>query len=195
MLKLVYIWTFTLILLSTQTVVHADIYFWKDKNGVRRYTNIAPPNEVTVQQRDEILFDEEAYESRRAREEQAELDRRIKMESEKNAQLLEKLKKTQKKLKQLERKTEKALETAKEAKKQSEKQSQKRRVIAIEPYPIKKIHSGLKPYPRLAPYSNLIPYGKPRSSKQFPLQPLPKTHQQNYPLGKYSKPLTTFSLD
>jgi hypothetical protein len=97
-----------LVLLVTPFPAKAELYYWKDANGVRHYTNTKPPDgtEATVLM-NEIPYDPETDDQRR-RQEKAMLD-----EAEKEA--------LQERLEEAERKADEARRQAEEAKRKADR--------------------------------------------------------------------------
>lgn len=168
MFKWGYIGSSILFLLLLQNDSFADIFFWEDENGVRRYSNTSPPPQTSVQRQAEIPFDEAAYEARRAYEAQAQAERRIRLERERNARLQQQVADTHKRLAELERKADKALNAATSAARKVNLDRVKQRRILhhprwTSPYGYKAPYPGLKRYPGLKPYPGLAPYPGLRS--------------------------------
>ncbi len=133
-----------LILLLFSGTAEADIYTWLDENGVRRYSNTAPPQNAQAERRSELPFDEQAYESRRQMEQKAWQERQIRLEAERSAQLAKQLEETKAKLAEVASKAEEALEAARQA--QEVRKERKIRIIS----PCFNIPPGNKPiaYPK-----------------------------------------------
>lgn len=142
------------------TSAWADIYSWTDENGVRSYSNTAPPEKVMTQRRSEIPFNPAADDARRTAERQARTRRKIELEAERNDQLEEQLRQTQQRLERLESKAREALDTAKKAKQAGEKAHKQRRVYRVFPYPVPyrgfPHHPEFKPKPGLKPNTGVI---------------------------------------
>ncbi len=162
-----------LILLFSAEIAKAEIYTWLDKNGVRYYSNTAPPQDIETERRSELPFDEAAYESRRLMEQEVWEERQIRLEATRNSQLEKELAETKAKLAEAASKAQEASEAAKQA-----QELRKERTVQI-----------ISPCLRVPPGKKPIPYPKSSAkrradhTKQFRFAPLPSPYYHQKPFS------------
>lgn len=95
------------------TTAKADIYTWMDENGVRHYTNYAPPPQAkVVLKTEELPYDDEADEERMQTQRLDQLTTALQAAAEKEAQLAEMQLAAEKRIEDANRKAQEALEEA-----------------------------------------------------------------------------------
>ena len=95
--------------------LHADIYQWTDENGVKNFTNYAPPDNATVLMKTEELPYDEAADRARMEEERQFLDELAKLErAARDAELERRVAEAERRAAEAERYAQETLEAAEE---------------------------------------------------------------------------------
>jgi Skp family chaperone for outer membrane proteins len=89
-MRRLFLFVVSVLLCSLYTTVYADIYTWIDKNGVKHFTNFAPPaNAEVIMKTEELPYDEQADQERMAAERQERLVAAWQELADKEAELLD----------------------------------------------------------------------------------------------------------
>ena len=103
----------SILLCCVYSTVNADIYAWTDENGVRHFTNYAPPPQANIiMKTKELPYDELADKERMDTERQDQLTAALQEIAEKEARLAEMQLAAEKRLETANRKAQEALEQA-----------------------------------------------------------------------------------
>lgn len=101
------------LLCCVYSTVNADIYAWTDEDGVRHFTNYAPPPQANIiMKTQELPYDEQADKERMDTERQDQLTAALQEIAEKEARLAEMQVTAEKRLETANRKAQEALEQA-----------------------------------------------------------------------------------
>ncbi len=107
------IFTASILLCCVYSTASADIYAWVDENGVRHFTNYAPPPQAEViMKTEELPYDEQADNERLETERLDQLTDALQAVAEKEAQLAEMQLAAEKRIESANRKAQEALEQA-----------------------------------------------------------------------------------
>lgn len=153
-------------------MLNADIYEWTDEDGVRHFTNSAPPPEAKILMKTkEVPFDEAADRARRKAEQEVQLELARLEVAERTLELERLTAEAEERLAEADRKAEETLREAERLLNESRNESYEYRESGFREY-----YRGYYPYG----YNNKYYYRNKTGSIYFKKRPYLKPHKRRY---------------
>jgi hypothetical protein len=134
--------------------LHADIYEWTDENGVKHFTNYAPPDDATILMKTEELPHDEAADRTRMEDDRQYLDELARLErAEREAELERRVAEAERRAAEAERYAQETLQATEKYLNDARNDRWYYRVGGYYPYyPTPYRHYYKRKYPKISPY-------------------------------------------